>query len=225
LFQSALLLLPLFLRARLTKEAKIGPWINSRFARQNRLPTLQLDSLEGLGMHLPSRLCTLRTLHTLAGQMLSVQPPLIGCEEKRYPFLDQGLVEFVLAIPTEQLLRPSQRRSLMRRALVNIVPHEILNRPGKGMAARRYMVGLETKWEELESLFTSSISAQLGYVEECQVRDNLRAVRGGNITQMFRILKAISLEIWLRDLVGRDMIHVPKRRSENHLEAFAQSWT
>ena len=37
----------------------------------------------------------------------------------------------------EQLVRPNQRRSLMRRALVGIVPAEILNRRRKAFIASR----------------------------------------------------------------------------------------
>ena len=54
----------------------------------------------------------------LACDALSSEPPY----EKRYPYLDRALLEFMYAIPREQLVRPGQRRSLMRRALVGIVP-------------------------------------------------------------------------------------------------------
>src|SRR2546428_7299542 len=36
--------------------------------------------------------------------------------ERWYPFLDQDLVVFLTTIPLEQLLRPGERRCLMRRA-------------------------------------------------------------------------------------------------------------
>ena len=45
--------------------------------------------------------------------------------EKRYPVLDRDLLEFLFAIPREQLVRPGERRSLMRRALKGIVPEEV----------------------------------------------------------------------------------------------------
>src|SRR6202021_3714702 len=56
----------------------------------------------------------------LACSALPLEPPY----EKRYPYLDRDLLEFVYAAPREQLVRPTQRRSVMRRALVGIVPDE-----------------------------------------------------------------------------------------------------
>src|SRR5207253_8976270 len=41
------------------------------------------------------------------------------------------LLEFVYAIPREKIVRVGMRRALMRRALVGIVPDELLNRKRK----------------------------------------------------------------------------------------------
>ena len=49
----------------------------------------------------------------------------------RYPYYDRDFLEFMYAIPREQIVRVGQRRSLMKRALVGIVPDEILNRKKK----------------------------------------------------------------------------------------------
>jgi asparagine synthetase B (glutamine-hydrolysing) len=54
----------------------------------------------------------------------------------RYPFLDKDLVNYLFSIPREQILRPGRRRSLMRRALANIVPHEVLERRRKAYQLR-----------------------------------------------------------------------------------------
>jgi hypothetical protein len=54
-----------------------------------------------------------------------------NCYEARYPYLDRRLCEFLFSIPGEQILRSMQRRSLMRQALVGIVPSEILQRKRK----------------------------------------------------------------------------------------------
>ena len=56
-------------------------------------------------------------------------PELLG--EVRYPFLDRNFLEFMFAIPREQIVRLGQRRSLMKRALAGIVPIELLNRRRK----------------------------------------------------------------------------------------------
>lgn len=49
----------------------------------------------------------------------------------RYPFFDRRLIEFCLALPASQKLRSGMRRSILRRAMATIVPHEILQRTRK----------------------------------------------------------------------------------------------
>ena len=57
--------------------------------------------------------------------------------EVRFPYLDRDLLEFMYAIPREQIVRVGQRRSLMKRALVGIVPDELLNRKTKSVRSAR----------------------------------------------------------------------------------------
>jgi len=65
--------------------------------------------------------------------------------ELRYPFLDRELLEFLFAIPREQLVRPGQRRSLMRRALTGVVPPEISNRKRKAYVVRGPMAAVSSE--------------------------------------------------------------------------------
>ena len=53
----------------------------------------------------------------MANKIAKFTPPVSALEEARYPYLDQNLIEFILSIPADQLLRPGERRSLMRRSL------------------------------------------------------------------------------------------------------------
>jgi asparagine synthase (glutamine-hydrolysing) len=49
-----------------------------------------------------------------------------------YPFIHRPLVEYMLAIPGEQLSAPGEPRSLMRRAFEGFVPARVLRRTSKG---------------------------------------------------------------------------------------------
>jgi asparagine synthetase B (glutamine-hydrolysing) len=53
----------------------------------------------------------------MACKLAKSTPPVPVLEEVRYPYLDQDLIEFILSVPASQLLRPGERRSLMRRSL------------------------------------------------------------------------------------------------------------
>ena len=69
--------------------------------------------------------------------------------EWRYPFLDRDLVTFCSSIPREQMVRPHQRRSLMRRALAGLVPREILDRKRKAYVSRGVVKIVAAEWSRL----------------------------------------------------------------------------
>ena len=48
--------------------------------------------------------------------------------DARYPYLDRDFLSLVCTIPREQVVAVGQHRFLMRRALVRIVPDELLNK-------------------------------------------------------------------------------------------------
>jgi asparagine synthase (glutamine-hydrolysing) len=95
----------------------------------------------------------------LACSVLSPEP-----YEKRYPYLDRDLLEFLFAIPREQLVRPGERRSLMRRALAEIVPAEILNRKRKAFVSRAPMLAISQEWASLTNETNHMIGTSLGII-------------------------------------------------------------
>src|SRR6266849_3311181 len=101
---------------------------------------------ENLGFRLPTQREFARNVVGLARQIGTVVPPLLGCQEPRYPSLDRDLIEFLIAIPADQLLRPGERRSLMRRALANLLPPEVLSRATKATTSRAYMAIFNVQW-------------------------------------------------------------------------------
>ena len=111
-------------------------WLQTNFVRRNQTPLTGYQTRLRMLGPLPSFQENLSTLDVLRRQLacsaLSSEPAF----EKRYPYLDRDLLEFMYTIPREQLVRPGQRRSLMRRALVGTVPDEILNRKRKAYVAR-----------------------------------------------------------------------------------------
>src|SRR5260370_17153908 len=80
-----------------------------------------------------------------------------------------------MSIPLDQLVRPGQRRRLMRKALADLLPPEILKRKIKARGGRCYSVGLEKHWSKVESVFSFPFVSLLGYVERNQIRRALLA--------------------------------------------------
>jgi asparagine synthase (glutamine-hydrolysing) len=209
LWQAAVDALPASLGQYLVKEAKIEPWIKKNFAKRTRLAVRQLDVDEHFGLWLPSRRSYIGGVVLMAANLAKSMLPVSPVEEARYPYLDQDLIEFILSIPATQLLRPGERRSLMRRSLVGIVPREILSRGTKQVGARGPVMVLERHWDELQSIYQTPLSASLGYIHEAQLLKTICDARAGKIVPLARVLWTISLEFWLRDLAARELLDAP----------------
>jgi asparagine synthase (glutamine-hydrolysing) len=213
LWQSAIDVLPSSLGQYFAKEAKIEPWIRKDFAKRTRLAIRQLDADEHFGLSLPTRRSYIAGAMVMANNLAKLTAPVQAFEEARYPFLDQTLIEFLLSIPADQLLRPGERRSLMRRSLAGIVPQEILSRRTKQVGARTPMLILEKYWDELQSIYQTSLASRLGYIHEAQLLKTICDARDGKSVSLVRVLWTISLEYWLRDLAARGLLDPPAASS------------
>jgi len=207
LLHSSIDVLPSSLARYLAKEAKIEPWIRKDFAKRTRLATRQLGVGEHFRLWLPTRRSYISGVMVMANNM--AKPTAPDLEEVRYPFLDQNLIEFLLSVPADQLLRPGQRRSLMRRSLAGIVPQEILSRQTKQLGARTTLLALGKHWGELQNLYDHSLSSRLGYIYESQLLKTICDARAGKSTRIVRVLWTISLEYWLRDMAARGVLDLP----------------
>jgi asparagine synthase (glutamine-hydrolysing) len=118
--------------------------------------------------------------------------------ETRYPFLYRPLVEFFLAAPMEQKVRPNERKSLMRRALSGILPEAIRDRRGKGDVFPYTFSSLNRNWHEVWNLFDNSMLAELGCIDNKLFRQALIDARAGYAPQALRLQLLICVEAWLQ---------------------------
>jgi asparagine synthase (glutamine-hydrolysing) len=199
LFEATREVLPAALAA-VPAHKRPAPWLHPNFVKQNRAALGGYRRAVRMFGPLPSLQNNLRTLETLRRQLLcSGLSPEQLCE-KRYPYLDRGLLEFVYAIPREQLVRPGQRRSLMRRALVGVVPDDVLNRERKAYVARRPTVAISTEWSNLTEVTRSMLSSSLGIVDQQCFSKALQNARQGRGIPIVTLMRTIEMECWLRSL-------------------------
>ena len=203
-------LLPPVAARHFLREARPENWIDQDFAKRSRISLLQLGPQETLEFRLPTRRSYFRAVLAMANRMAKRPYLKPALEDTRYPYLDQNLIEFVLAIPATQLLRPGQRRSLQRRSLAGLVPVEVLGRRTKQFAARTPVLAIANRWNELEGIFSQSLSSALGYVDESQFLSAVRAGINGSAIHIVRTVRTISLELWLRDMAARGFLAVPQ---------------
>jgi asparagine synthase (glutamine-hydrolysing) len=139
-------------------------------------------------------------------------PDLLFRPEYRYPYLDRDLVDFLFRVPREQLIRPGRRRSLMRRALKDIVPTEILERRRKAFYIKGPLTWLQLNKEQIEAMFADSCAADCGFIEPKALRTSLETtVRGVDHRWRRALMRTISLEVWLNSRNGRQQ---PARSNE-----------
>src|SRR5262249_459941 len=88
------------------KHKRPAPWLNSGFVKRNRAALQGYEHRLNLFGPLPSFQENLGTLEGLRRQLACTDPSLDPPCEKRYPYLDRNLFEFIYAVPREQLVRP-----------------------------------------------------------------------------------------------------------------------
>jgi asparagine synthase (glutamine-hydrolysing) len=199
-----------------------APWLAPAFMGRNR------EALRGYRRRLkligplPSFQENISTLDTLRRQLACVPPTAEPLYEKRYPFLDRDLLEFVYAIPREQLVRPGQRRALVRRALSGIVPDEVLNRKRKASVAHAPMEAISRGWPELLEMTQNMECSRLGIVDSSIFRKTLEKAREGREIALVWVLRTIYLESWLRKLSGSGLVAKRPQNKETYSVATRQ---
>jgi asparagine synthase (glutamine-hydrolysing) len=166
---------------------------------------------------MPSFQENLSALDALRRQLACSASSSNPCYEKRYPYLDRDLLEFMYAVPREQLLRPGQRRSLMRRALAGIVPDDILNRKRKAFVARSAMITILRDWSNLKDVGEQMLSASLGIIDPYSFSESLQKARHGMVVPTVTLMRTLSLELWLRTLQKQQALGVTRRHSTEPL--------
>jgi asparagine synthase (glutamine-hydrolysing) len=204
-----------------TSAAASPAWIALNFAKRHRAALRGYTNRVRIFGPLPSFQANLGSLDVLRRQVATFPPSSDPAYDKRYPYLDRDLLEFLFAIPRDQLVRPHQRRSLMRRALSGIVPDEVLHRRTKASVARGPMTALAGDWNRITSINPQLSIASLGLVNQDALAQAIEIVRSGQVIPLVPILRAIHIECWLSWVLGRrlsdsgDLFIPPRSGSES----------
>jgi asparagine synthase (glutamine-hydrolysing) len=182
------------------KHRRPGAWLNVEFCKRRRAALEGYPSRLRISGPLPTFQDNLSTLEGLRRQLACLAPSCAPAHEKRYPFLDRDLLEFVFAIPQEQMLRPNQRRSLMRRSLATIVPTEILHRRRKAAITRGPMIGISEQWARIRAMTEDMRCAALGIVDAPLFLAALERARNGDEISTVPLLRTLGIELWLRHM-------------------------
>jgi asparagine synthase (glutamine-hydrolysing) len=186
---------------RLYARPGIPPWFTCEFANLQAevfWSDTQRTSIFGIR---PSFHGAVAGVDHLRRQLSRFHLNALANHRPSYPYLDRDLLTFLIAIPREQLVRPGQRRSLMRRALAELVPPEIFARRRKAFVSRRPLARINSAMPNIQQLLHSPIIVSSGWMDPVALASNLRAAQNGAPEQMIPLIKTIELELWLRSVI------------------------
>jgi asparagine synthase (glutamine-hydrolysing) len=198
--ETVLPFLPDSLRAKFESRIKVAPWLERRFVKRMKLQRRTLLPDDPFHFRLPSKQMQSSRILFVISEIAQGECWESSSFNRTYPLLHRPLVEFLVAIPFEQKLRGTETRSLMRRALRDLLPERVVQRKGKGTTGETFCRGLALEWPILKPMFTDARVYSLGYVDRKSFRSALDLARHGCQEHISTLLKTISLEIWLRSL-------------------------
>src|SRR5215212_8994871 len=160
-------LLPRRVQAATTgPAARLPAWYNHEFSRRMALP-------ERLVARNALKIFRKHSARDQAQGFLSVVKSISSCWRNEqfgidvtYPYAHRPLVEFLQAIPLDQLMRPGENRVLMRRMLAGVLPDEIAKRRTKGNPREAIFRAIARESGRLHLVFQNSRLCARGYIDK-----------------------------------------------------------
>ncbi len=183
-------------------EAEQGGLLTSEFAREAAPSTAYKNVLDywehSSGDMLQRLLYT--DIKTYLVELLMKQDnmSMAASIESRVPFLDHVLVEFATRIPREVQIKGLAGKRILKKAVEDLLPHEILYRPKLGFPTpwSGWLAG--PRLESIREMLLEPRSLNRGYFQREaieQLFDEHRAKHRDNYDRIWRLL---NLELWHR---------------------------
>lgn len=203
--------LPRSLQARTQTQYPLEGWFQSSFVRRMHLMDRVMGVEDDAGFRRPSGRLKYGLIREASRDVGWEFFATSGCIEMRFPFLDRRLVEFSLAIDLEQLMRPGETKSVLRRALRGTLPEEVRLRRSKAGLDEALYRALVKNGAWLSTLLSDLQVSEYGFVNKEALSKTLKRVRHGKSVTTPQLLRTLCLEFWLRSLAGR---HTSERKAE-----------
>ncbi|MGB7355638.1 MAG: asparagine synthase-related protein [Acidobacteriaceae bacterium] len=120
------------------------------------------------------------------------------CIEVCMPYLHLPLVQFLLDLPSSQLLRPGEDRSIQRRGTIGVLPEAVRTRTNKRSPDEAFLRAIRREWPYLNEQLHDPLISRLGMVNKHEFLMALERARFGYIKWTGSLFRAMSFELWLR---------------------------
>ncbi len=119
--------------------------------------------------------------------------------ERRYPFLDRALHEFVMAVPARFLFGGGQGKRILRLAMADRLPVSFQARTTFGAVTHLYAAGVNRERHRIEALLTSPMILEAGLVSPRRIARLLARIAPDMPPPLtVEIQRLLAVELWLR---------------------------
>ncbi|MBI5352501.1 MAG: hypothetical protein HZB50_07685 [Chloroflexi bacterium] len=186
---------------RAMKRPVLPKWLNADFKCRTRTADRMRDTTIPKRFSEFARQDNYQKIISLGGvgRAISYQDRLAAQYqmEARYPFLDRRLVEYVLSIPPEQILRGWQRKYILRLAMRGILPESTRTRLWKTNLENYFKSGLVGRnTEMIGSLLDSSLLEQYKIIDFAKLKKSFQG--RSDSFDFFGLWRLVTMELWLK---------------------------
>jgi len=126
--------------------------------------------------------------------------------ESRVPYLDQELVDHILSLPDDAIIRDGWSRWILRAALKGTLPEKIRLRRWKVGFTTPEMRWIKARRAAFTSLYQSPSFQARQYWDGAAVVSAFRACCRGEVEESMFFWRAANIELWLREFVDRGVV-------------------
>ena len=135
--------------------------------------------------------------------MLTDKMTMATSLECRVPLLDHQLVELAAAVPASVKVAGGELKSLMKKALADVLPPQVLYRPTRGFGAPMGAWLKGALAEMLESTLSRESIEARGLLHAAPVAKLIADHRANRVDGTDKLLALLNLEIWCRVYLDR----------------------
>jgi asparagine synthase (glutamine-hydrolysing) len=124
--------------------------------------------------------------------------------EARVPFLDHELVELAMSIPATEKIRDGVGKHVLKRAVSNTLPRDLVWRPKRGFATPVAQWFRGDLVDQLERQLQRSSLHELGWFDRAAIDRVLSLHRSGRADRSFQLWNLLNLSAWFDAWIARE---------------------
>lgn len=139
--------------------------------------------------------------------------------ELRVPLLDHRVLEFAAALPARLKVRGFETKHILKKALRDRVPEEILNRPKTGFPVP-YESWMRNELRDFaQDVLTDRTSVARGYFDPAAVQSLLQRGSSGGENLAPELFSLLTLELWHRAFMDQEAVRAVAPRESSFSSA------